>query len=233
MMERIHQPVDIFFRIIHRNRGARGRRHVKSVHQRLGAVVPRPHGNAGAVDDHADVMGMRALDHEGKDTSLIRGRTDQPEFFHFLHPLGGISQKRAFMGQNIFPAEPVHIIERRAEADGLHDGRRARLETVRRVGIGDPVHGDLTDHFTAAPVGAHLLQMLALGIKRADAARPVNLVACQRKEIAIEVLHIDGQMHRRLRAVHHHRNAALMRHFHDALHRRDGAERIRHMGERQ
>ena len=57
-------------------------------------------------------------------------------------------------------ADLHHIVERGAEPDRLHDGRRAGLEAVRRLGVGDAVDGDRLDHLAAALVGRHGLEML-------------------------------------------------------------------------
>ena len=51
----------------------------------------------------------------------------------------------------------------------------------------------------------------------------------KRVEIAIEILHVDFHVRRRLRAVHQHRHAARARKRHDLLDRIDGAERVRHV----
>ena len=51
-------------------------------------------------------------------------------------------------------------------------------------------------------------------------------------EVAADVLHVDGQMHGGLAAVEQHRNAMGVGDLHDLLHRHDGAERIRHVGDR-
>ena len=55
------------------------------------------------------------------------------------------------------------------------------------------------------------LQVLALAIEDADAGRPVDLVAGEAVEVAVEVADVDRQMHRALAAVDQHRNAAGMR----------------------
>ena len=71
-----------------------------------------------------------------------------------------------------------------------------------------------------------------LAVQRADPGRPVQLVAGEDVEIAVDVAHVDGQMHRRLAAVDQHRNAARMRKLHHLLDRNDGAEHVRHVGDR-
>ena len=50
-------------------------------------------------------------------------------------------------------------------------------------------------------------------------------------EVAVERAHVDAQVRRRLRAVHQHDRAVRVRHLDDALHRVDGAERVRDVGD--
>ena len=51
-------------------------------------------------------------------------------------------------------------------------------------------------------------------------------------EIAVDIAHVDVEMHGALRAVDQHRDAAGVRQLHHVLHRHLGAERIRHLGDR-
>ena len=71
-----------------------------------------------------------------------------------------------------------------------------------------------------------------LGVESADTGRAVNLVTGEGIEIAIEILHVYRQMHRALRPVDQHGNAALVGEPDDLLDRNEGAERVRHLGDR-
>ena len=73
--------------------------------------------------------------------------------------------------------------------------------------------------------------MLLLAVEHADAGRPVELVAGEGIEVAIEVLHVDREMHRALAAVDQHGDAAGMRDPDHLLDRHDGAEHVRHVGD--
>src|SRR5512134_1020562 len=113
------------------------------------------------------------------------------------------------MGLYALAADPLDIVDGRAKPDRLDYGRGAGLEPMRRLGIGDSVGGDVADHLAAALIGTHALQVLLLAVEHADAGRAVELVAGEGVEIDVEVLDVDRKMHRRLRAVGQHRNAAL------------------------
>ena len=81
------------------------------------------------------------------------------------------------MGCYFVEADAGHIVQRRAEADGLDDCRSARLEAVGRVVVGDAFGGDLIDHLAAALVRRHALEMLGLAEEHADAGWAIGLVA--------------------------------------------------------
>ena len=76
-----------------------------------------------------------------------------------------------------------------------------------------------------------MAEMLGACRKARRSRRPVDLVAGEGVEIAIQVLDVDRQMHRALAAIDHHRDAARMGKPRDFLHRRDGAQHVRHMGD--
>ena len=85
------------------------------------------------------------------------------------------------------------------------------------------------DHLAAAVERRHGGEQIVFAVEHADAGRPVELVAGEDVEIAIEIAHVDVEMHGALRAVDQHRNAARMRELDDLLHRHRGAERVRHL----
>src|ERR1044071_3574379 len=98
-------------------------------------------------------------------------------------------------------ADRADVVERGAEPDRLDDARRAGLEAVRRLAIGDAVLEHLADHLAAAVERRHGGEMRVLAIEHADAGRPVQLMARDGVEIAVEIAHVDLEMDRRLRAV--------------------------------
>ena len=73
------------------------------------------------------------------------------------------------------------------------------------------LEGDRADHVAAALVGRHRLEQRGLAVEHADAGRAVHLVAGEGVEVAVERLHVDRQVRRRLRAVDQHRHAARVR----------------------
>ena len=95
--------------------------------------------------------------------------------------------------------------------DRRGDRRRAGLEFVRNRVVRGLLEGHRQDHVAAALEGLHALEQRRLAVEDADPGRTAHLVAGERVEVAVEVLHVDLQVRDRLRAVDQHRHAARMR----------------------
>ena len=74
--------------------------------------------------------------------------------------------------------------------------------------------------------------MLGRAVDGADAGRREHLVAGEDEEVAVERLHVDRHVRDRLRAVDDDDGAVAMRDGDHLRDRRDRAERVRHLGER-
>src|SRR5580700_11904038 len=107
-------------------------------------------------------------------------------------------------------ADRIDVVDGGAEPDRLHDRRRASLKLVWRIAVDDAIFKDLADHLTAAIEGRHGVKVGVLAVKHADPGWAVELVAGESVEVAVDVLHVDVEMHRALGAVDEHRDAARM-----------------------
>src|SRR6516225_11012748 len=94
--------------------------------------------NALPVDDRRDVVRMGALQLEGNHRSLALRRADQAQRIDLAELLLRIADKIMLMRGNALLADRVDIVDGRPEPDRLDDRRRAGLELVRRIAIGDP-----------------------------------------------------------------------------------------------
>ena len=117
-------------------------------------------------------------------------------------------------------------VQRRPQADHARDVRRAGLEFVGQIGVFGFLEGHQPDHVAAALVRWHGFEQRLLAVQHADPARPVNLVAGEGVELAIEFAHVHRQMRDRLRAVHQHRDASGVGQVDHELDRVDGPERV-------
>src|SRR5262249_29429466 len=105
-----------------------------------------------------------------------------------------VSLQFRFMGSYPLPADLLHIFQRGAEPDRLHDRRGAGFKAMWRIVVSDVVFRHFEDHFSAPLEGTHGLQHSLAPIERADARGTVNLVACENEEVAVQVLHVNGHM---------------------------------------
>ena len=124
-------------------------------------------------------------------------------------------------------AEAVHVVDRGAQADRAGDVRRAGFEFVRQLVVSCLLECDGTDHVAAALIRRHGVEQRRFAVQHADAGRPVNLVAGEGVEIAVERLHVHLHVRHGLRAIHQHGNVVAVRQFDHSLERIDRAERIR------
>ena len=209
--ERLRKAIDLLARIVHGKRGAAGRGDAEARQQRHDAMGAGAHRDAGAVDDRRHVVRMRALHLERDDRTLVLGGAEDAQRIDLAQPVVRIVHQPGFVGADARLADRRDIIDRGAEPDRLHDRRRAGLEFVRRLAVGDAVLEHLADHLAAAVERRHGGKMLVFAVEHADPGRAVKLVAGEGVKIAIDVAHVDVEMHRRLRAVEQHRNAARMR----------------------
>ena len=132
------------------------------------------------------------------------------------------------MVEQALRSELRDIIDRRGQRDRLGDHRRARLETLRRRGIGRARETDLFDHRTAALPRGHRLEQALAGPEDADAGGAVELVPRKHVEITIERGHVERHARRGLAAVEQQLRAHAMRQIGGAA----GVEhRAQHVGE--
>ncbi len=129
---------------------------------------------------------------------------------------------------------PSQVVDRRRQADGARDVRRARLELPRQLVVGGLLERHRQDHVAAALPRRHRLEQLLAAVQHADAGRAEHLVAGEAVEIAAERLHVDharAARPARRRAAPGRRAACA--HRDESLHRHDRAERIGDVRERE
>ena len=192
----------------------------------------RADGDTLPVDHGGDVMRMCTIHLEGQDRAFLF-RT--PVDLHAVDPrefLSRVVEQHLLVRGDFSRVEGFHIVDRSPQPHGRDDCGRTRLELVRRLAISNRLFGYFADHLATAQERRQAVEPFALRVKRTDAGRTIELVTREDIEIAIEVLHVRREMHGALAAVHEHRNAARMRELHDLFHRHDGAERIRHLRDR-
>src|SRR6266478_8496179 len=126
------KPIDFLEGVVERERGAGGRRQLEEIHDRHGAVMPGPNGDAVLVENGPEVVRMHARDGEGNQTCLVAGRTHDAQ----IRDPG--QYRRRMMEQGVLVAlrgvaiQSEQKIHRRAQSYASRDIGRARLELVRQ-----------------------------------------------------------------------------------------------------
>ncbi len=125
-------------------------------------MVAGADGDAVAVEDLGDVVGVDALDLEGDRADPLRAArgAEDRQAGDLGDPGQGVVGDLLLVGEHGVHAEAVEPAQGRGHADRLGDRRRPRLEAGRRVGVGGPGAGHLADHRAPAKEGGHLTQQL-------------------------------------------------------------------------
>src|SRR6516164_1601894 len=224
--ERPGKAVNLIARIVHGERSTAGRSHPEAGKQRHHAMGAGTHGNADAINDGRHVMRMGALEFERNNRTFILGHSENAQRIDFTQPLVGVTEDLRLMRTDARLADRVDVVDCRAEPDRLHDRRRARLELVWRIAIGDVILKHLADHLAAAVERRHGGEVLVLAIEHTDSGRTIELVAGESVEVAIDLAHVDIEVHGSLGAVEQHRDAARVSDAGDFLRRNHGAQHI-------
>src|SRR5205085_8840067 len=147
--QRLGQGVHLGLGIIHGERGAAGGRDPEPVHQRLGAMVACAHRHTRTVDDGGDVVRVQPIDAEGDDGALVLGGAMDLEPIELAQAGVRIVPQLGLVTGDALAADLQHVVEGGAEADRLHDRRRAGFELVWRYVIVDGVLVHAPDHLAA------------------------------------------------------------------------------------
>src|SRR5712692_2634525 len=146
------QALDLGGGIVDREAGPQGADDAEPPHERLRAVMPRPHADSALVEQGGAVVGVDALHVEGDHGApeLGMARPVEGHAGDALQSVDGEPAESALVSLDPGHAELVEIVYGRVETDGFGDGRRAGLEAPRQVIPLRVVDPDLFDHLAAA-----------------------------------------------------------------------------------
>ena len=104
----------------------------------------------------------------------------------------------------------AQIVDRRAQADGRHDRRRAGFELGGQIGRLEAIQPNAADHAAAAQKRRHGFEQFAPAVQHAHARGPEHLVSAEGQEIGPERLHVGRQVRHALgRVDQHHRSGRV------------------------
>src|SRR6185312_1395049 len=162
--ERGSEHVHLVRGVVHAERGAACRGQSITRQQRHHAMRACTNRNPRAVDNRGDIVRMRTFHLERDNRSFVRRIPDDTQRIDRTKLFVRIFDERTLMGANAHLPYRIDVIERRAEPDRLHDGRRSRLESMRWLTVCNAVLEHLVDHLTATIERRHFGEMLVFTV---------------------------------------------------------------------
>src|SRR5262249_7596422 len=105
-----------------------------------------PGGGALLIAEWADGVRLRAVGREGEGRGLVHRPAIDGEAWNLGEPRRCIVAQLLLPSGNTLAADAFDVVDRGAEADHLGDGRRARLEAIRRLAERRAGERDVSDH---------------------------------------------------------------------------------------
>ena len=200
-------------------------------HDGLGAVVASAHGNAEAVEQSAHVEMVDVAQQEGDHGILLHRLAEDAQAGYSAKLLSGIGCELALVGVYSIKADALHEVQGHGQGVGSNVVGGAGLKLIGYSLKGGLVKADSADHLAASLIGRHLLQQTAAAIEHADAGGAIYLVAAERQEVAVQLLHVHPEMGHALSSIDHHGHPMAVGKAYHLPDRIDGAEHIADMGD--
>ena len=226
-----HQRVHLFLRVVQPERGAHRAFDAEARHERLGAVMPRAHGDAQAVEQGAEVEVVDVAHEEGDDAALLLGFAEDAHTGDFLQAAGGILGQFVLVGGDGVHAEGGDVVQCAGQSGGADIVWRAGLELEGQLVEGGLLERDVLNHLAAPLVGGQFVQPVFLAVEHAHAGGAVDLVPGEDVEVGIQFAYVDGHVGDALRAVHQHGDAVGMGSGNHLLDGVDGAQHVADVGD--
>lgn len=159
------------------------------------------------VEHLAQVVRVHALDRKGDRAAAVVGgkRPGDPEAVDTLHLLQGVGGELALVRLDVLHADLGEEAHRLAESHNLGGHLGARLETLRRRGVGGTLHAHDLDHRAAREERRQLVEVLR--VQRAHAGRAAHLVPRESREVDVEGVEVHRHVGHRLAGVEHRERA--------------------------
>ena len=126
--------------------------HAQAAHQRLGAMVPRAHGDAQAVEQRAHVQVVDAAHQEGDDGVPLPGLAQYAHAGNAAHALQCITGQFLLVRMDVVHAQAGDVIEGARQPRGGHVVGRAGLELERQFIEGGTFESDRAGSSRRLPI---------------------------------------------------------------------------------
>ena len=230
-LDALCQTVYLFTGVVEAEGGAHGAEDAQVVDEGLGAVVAGAHGDAQAVEQGAHVHGVDVADEEADDGVLAVGGSEDAHAGYGAETVHGIAGEAVLVGADVVHAQPLDVVDGCGQTVGGDIVGGACLKLEGRALEGGMLKADVLYHLATALIGRQAVEPLFLAVEHADAGGTVHLVAAEGEEVAVYLLHIDGDVGCALGAVDHHGHVVGVGDAYHLLYGVDGAQHIADMAD--
>ena len=203
-LQRGNPAVHVLARVVQVKAGAARGVLSQVAHEGLGAVVSRPDGHALGVENGADVVRMDIFHVKGNNAGLVvPGGVTAVEFDvgQFAQLRQGIGDEIPFDGFDAGKGKVFQVVDGGGQAGGTADVLRPRLEFGGQLGVGRVLFRHIFDHVPAHKERRHLVEQGFPAVQDADAHGAQELVPAEGEKVAVQLLHVHGEMGNALGAV--------------------------------
>ena len=139
-----------------------------------------------------------------------------------------MSDEFLLMCLNFLPADLLYKIECCMEPHSLRDRWCSCFEFFRKMRRAKAIGEDFLNHRAAPKERLHGIKEFFFSVEHADTGGTVDFVAGECEEVAIDILHIDSCMRRKLRGIEERESAVLMCKSNELFVRRHRAKDVAH-----
>lgn len=209
-----NEGIYFFTCVVEGEGGADGTFDAESAHEGFGTVVTGANGDTESVEQGAKVEVVNALNVEGDDpfpTSPVRGgKSIDNKTFDGLELLEGIGGEVTFVGMNLIHTNGTDVVESDGKGVGAYVVGGSCLKLVGEVVVGGALECDVFNHFTSTLIGRHLLKIFFLAVEDTNAGWSEDFMPAESEEVAVESLHVHGEMGRRLGSIDEYGDVVAM-----------------------
>src|ERR1700683_2986176 len=118
-MQDPHELINFSAGVVHGQGRPDGRLVPEAPKNRLRTMMAGAHGDPLAIEGRAHLVRAVAVEHERKDAGLLRRGADHVQSVDAKHLPGGVVEQVVLITLHVVDADPLEVIERRPEHDGI------------------------------------------------------------------------------------------------------------------
>ena len=156
-------------------------------------MMSRAHRDPVAIQSRSDIFRSLAGECKGEHSDFIRRPADQSQSRYFLEQTSRVENLLMLIFSDPVQPNPIHVIDRRAESNGIRDVPSASFKSPRRWLIKCPLEGDIADHVAATLPRLRFVEERFLPVQHADSGGSEHFVARKYIPVRVQILTIHWQ----------------------------------------